>query len=174
MYLPQKKSAYSQHCFRAPPRPNNQPLFLLQLDELRPQRLTPSYLFPKGTCTECRFATFFSLIGDRLFADGEIVATSEGTTYQPLLETPSIRAIDHGFSLEEGILQWRHPSFPSGKASFCLSASNTVLAVFNESSTPTDCAPANLVNVPCEFITTKQTSPALAHVCYRCPVFPIG
>ncbi|PKK40745.1 hypothetical protein CI102_15092 [Trichoderma harzianum] len=131
-----------------PPRPNNQPQFLLQLDELRPRRLTPSYLFPKGTSTECQFATFFSLVGDRLFADGEIVATNEGTTHQPLLETPSIRAIDHGFSLEEGLLQWRHPSFASGKASFCLSASNTVLAVFNESSTPTDCVPANLVNVP--------------------------
>ncbi|KAH0530823.1 hypothetical protein TsFJ059_005405 [Trichoderma semiorbis] len=131
-----------------PPRPNNQPQFLLQLDELRPRRLTPSYLFPKGTSTECQFATFFSLVGDRLFADGEIVATNEGTTHQPLLETPSIRAIDHGFSLEEGLLQWRHPSFANGKASFCLSASNTVLAVFNESSTPTDCVPANLVNVP--------------------------
>ncbi|KAK1238736.1 hypothetical protein MKX07_004312 [Trichoderma sp. CBMAI-0711] len=104
----------------AAPKTNNQPQFILQLDELR----------------------------DRLFADGELVATNEGTTHQPLLETPSTAAIDNGFSLEEGILQWRHPSFTGGKASFCLSESNTVLAVFNETSIPTDCAPANLVNVP--------------------------
>jgi syndecan 1 len=173
MCLPENKSAYNQRCFRAAPKTNNQPQFILQLDELRPKRLTPSYLFPKGTCTECQFATFFSLKGDRLFADGELVATNEGTTHQPLLETPSTAAIDNGFSLEEGILQWRHPSFTGGKASFCLSESNTVVAVFNETSIPTDCAPANLVNVPCKFVAPKQISPTLAHACYRCQMFPV-
>lgn len=130
-----------------------QPQFLVQVEleglkKGRPE--PPSYLFHKGTCKECHFATFFSLVGDQLFADGELVKTSEGSNYQPLLATPAVRDIEHGFSLEYDILQWEHPSFSGGRASFCLSTSNTVLAIFNNETQPADCAPANLVHVPCK------------------------
>lgn len=101
---------------------------------------------------ECHFATFFSLVGDQLFADGELITASEGSTSQPLLETSAIGAIKHGFSLESGILQWEHPSFSHGKASFCLSTSNKVLAVFNESSKPADCTPTSLVYEACKCV----------------------
>lgn len=142
-----------QHC-RASGHEQRQ--FLLQLDIQQPKHVRRTtheakpYLFPGGTSKDCHFATFFSLLGDQLRADGQLVTASAGAGEKPFTGGAGDGPISHGFSLENDILQWKDKSFSGGKASFCLSESNVVVVVFDEARRPAGCTLVNLVKVPCK------------------------
>ena len=114
------------------------------------KRQYTSYIFPGGTCTTCQIATIFTLVGDQLYADGNLITTSEGTESQPLIGCSTTSNIDTGFSVVNGILTWQHEKFPAEGAIFCISTSNTILVVFDPSSVPAGCVPINLIYTPCK------------------------
>lgn len=138
--------------------------FLLQLDTAKTarrklgRRHTSPYVSPEGTCPVCQLATVFTLVGDQLYADKKLVTASDGEDHEPLLARSSNASIDSGFALVNGHLEWRHPHFTSEAATFCLSSHNDIHAVFNLSAIPSDCAPVNLIYVPCKSLEVSDVA----------------
>lgn len=140
--------------------------FLLQLDspELTRRALkkrhSTSYVYPKGTGTVCQWATVFTLVDNQLYADGQLVTTSNGVPYQTLVGSSCEGNITDGFYLANGRLEWHNSIFSGGAASFCLSTSNTVVAVFDSTNIPARCIPVDLVPETC-----KLRSPTVEELC---------
>ncbi len=138
------------------PRNNTHPQFLLKVETTESRQRsfrfsqTESYVFSLGTSTTCQFATAFTLIGSQLYADGQLVTTSIGIQFQPLLGGRTTGIISNGFALINKVLQWNHSSFVMGTPVFCFSTSNTILVFFNPSAMPSGCILVTLVYVPCK------------------------
>ena len=136
--------------------------FLLQLSDNYyarrhvQRRQASSFVVAEGTVPACHVATPFTLVGDQLFAGGSLVSADPSlAASQPLFgaanaaasssSSSSQTAVSHGFSVDTaGHLQWTSSNFSLGRASFCISNTNTIYAVFVAGGAPGDCTTVDL------------------------------
>lgn len=115
------------------------------------KRQSESFVSSDGTATTCNTAIRFTLKNGQLFADGALVSTSPGVGIAPLGGSSTQGSISTGFSIVNNQLQWANPNFSGGRASFCISTSNVIEAVFIASQRPSDCRVINLDVIPSKF-----------------------
>lgn len=118
---------------------------------LRRRHATGPFVCPDGICPVCQVATVFTLVGDQLYADKRRIAATVGKEQEPLLACAAEATISSGFSVAQGYLEWKNTNVTHPDTRFCLSSSNSILALFNATGTPPDCAPVNLNYVPSEY-----------------------
>ena len=109
---------------------------------------SPVYVSSFGVTSICRDAIEFHLIGDQLYAGEEIVSTVPGLPYQQLAANLPKGTINSGFSLAKNGLGWLDANFTSSGATFCLSTSGKVLAVFDSFNQPDNCIHVGLKSTP--------------------------
>ncbi len=121
-----------------------------------------AYVVTEGTLPACQAATTFLLVGDQLYAGGDLVtADPAGHPYQvfPRGAGPN-GTVAGGFSVDiadGAVLRWTSASFGAGNkdcsASFCVSSTNEILAVYVPGSAPSVCSPVTLsyVSSACSF-----------------------
>ncbi|EPE05085.1 hypothetical protein F503_03690 [Ophiostoma piceae UAMH 11346] len=115
------------------------------------ERQSYAFVVTESTVPACQAATEFLLVGDQLYANGELVtADPANSAYQSFPDaSPSSPAdtsrVSNGFSIgHDGTLQWTSDRFASSKARFCISSNNMILAIFSPGSAPSDCTPIDL------------------------------
>jgi hypothetical protein len=112
---------------------------------------TAIFISGNGTVTACSIGDSFVLIGDQLYADGLPILANISLGYDPLIgysgnDTAGLTS--GGFSVSDNTLQWNQVGMTNGQASFCLSDSGVLEAVYIQGTQPADCQPVTLSTVP--------------------------
>jgi hypothetical protein len=80
--------------------------------------------------TSCTEALSFTLSNGKLSANGQFISANADTTWEPFQTSPTTGTITTTFSLQNGTLQWSHPSFVGENALFCQEPSGEIEILF--------------------------------------------